>query len=165
MSEKNENIQTPMGQKVYETIIKMFDGNEYKYDRHDEDHVVTCLVGGDDLPMEMLFVVHDQREVVQVISPMPFRVPEDKRTEIALATTLVNDRLIHGSFDFNLLTGRIVFRLTTSFVESILGPKMFDYMLNVSAATVDDYNDKFMMISKGIITFEQFLESETKDDE
>ena len=34
-------------------------------------------------------------------------------------------------------------------------------MLMVSAATIDEYNDKFLMIAKGMISFEQFLESES----
>ena len=72
----------------------------------------------------------------------------------------MNDRLVDGSFDFDMAEGRISFRLTTSYIESILGKKLFEYMLMVSASTIDEYNDKFLMISKGMISFEQFLDSE-----
>lgn len=75
-----------IGQNVYETICGMFDNKGYHYERYDDDHVISCTVGGEDIPMDILFVVRDERQLVQLISPMPFRVPEDKRIDIALAT-------------------------------------------------------------------------------
>ena len=43
----------------------------------------------------------------------------------------------------------IMFRMTSSSGESILGEDLFEYVILVSARTVDDYNDKFLMLSKG----------------
>lgn len=132
------------------------------FERHDEDHVITCTVKGEDIPMDILFAVRDDRQIVQLISPMPFTVPEDKRIDIALAITVINDMLVDGSFDFDMAKGRVSFRLTSSYIESILGKELFEYMLMVSATTIDEYNDKFLMIAKGMISFEQFLENENK---
>lgn len=155
----NEEAKKLMGQNVYETICKMFDDLSYHYERHDEDLVITCTVKGEDIPMDILFAVRDDRQIVQLISPMPFTVPEDKRIDIALAITVVNDMLVDGSFDFDMAKGRVSFRLTASYIESILGKELFEYMLMVSATTIDEYNDKFLMIAKGMISFDQFLES------
>ena len=113
--------------------------------------------------MDMIFRVHAERQLVSMLSPMPFKIPEEYRTDIAMATTIINDRLVDGSFDFDLSDGRICFRLTSSYIESILGKELFAYMLMVSAHTVDEYNDKFLMIGKGMMSIEQFLESELKD--
>lgn len=154
-----EDEKKMMGQKVYDTICKMFDEKGYHYERHDDDLVITCQVRGDDLPMDILFAVRYDRQIVQLLSPMPFTVPEDKRMDIAIASTVVNERLIDGSFDFNLANGKISFRQTASYIESILGEKLFEYMLMVSAATIDEYNDKFFMIAKGQVSLEQFLEN------
>ena len=33
-------------------------------------------------------------------------------------------------------------------------------MIMVSAGTIDNYNDKFFMLSKGMITLQQFIEQE-----
>lgn len=156
----NEEAKMKMGQNVYETICAMFDEMEYKYERHDDDLVITCSVRGDDLPMDILFVVRPERQIVQLISPMPFTAPEDKRIDIALATTIVNNKLVDGSFDFDMTDGRVTFRLTASYIESILGKELFQYMLMVSAQTVDEYNDKFFMIAKNMMSFEQFVEGE-----
>ncbi len=154
--------RTEKGQQVFETICKMFDDIGYRYDRRDDDHVIVCRVQGEDIPMEFFFFVRDEREIVKLVSPIPFTVPEDKRVDIALATTFLNNRFIDGNFDFDLGTGKIYFRLTASFIESDLGKKLFDYMLSLSTAIVDDYNDKFLMISKGMVSVQQFIESESK---
>ncbi len=148
-----------MGQNVYETICAMFDQKGYHYERHDDDHFITCTVTGDDLPMDIIFVVRDERQIVQLISPMPFKIPEDKRVDTALALTAINDNLIDGSFDFDMSEGRVSFRLTASYIESILSKDLFEYMLMVSATTVDEYNDKLFMMAKGMLSFDQFIEN------
>lgn len=156
----NTEALKKMGQNVYETICTMFDAKGYHYERHDEDHVITCTVRGDDLPMDILFFVRDERQIVQLISPMPFTVPEDKRVDAALAVAVANYRLVDGSFDYDLSSGRISFRLTASYIESILGKELFEYMLMVSAATIDEYNDKLLMLVKGMVSLEQFIDAE-----
>ena len=148
-----------MGQNVYETICKMFDDRGFRYERHDEDLVITSTVSGEDIPMDMLFIVRPERQIVQLLSPMPFKIPDEKTVDLALAVTHANDGLIDGSFDFDMAKGRINFRLTASYIESILGKALFEYMLMVSAHTVDEYNDKFMMIAKGMYSLEDFIKN------
>ncbi len=148
-----------MGQNVYETICKMFDDRGFRYERHDEDLVITSTVSGEDIPMDMLFIVRPERQIVQLLSPMPFKIPDEKTVDLALAVAHANDGLIDGSFDFDMAKGRINFRLTASYIESILGKELFEYMLMVSAHTVDEYNDKFMMIAKGMYSLEDFIKN------
>ena len=68
--------------------------------------------------------------------------------------------MINGSFDYDLNDGEIRFRLVTSFRESTLSEELFMYMVLVTAKTVDDYNDKFLMVSKGMMSIQQFIEWE-----
>ena len=155
-----EEMLRKSGENVYATICKMFDNLGYHYERHDDDLVISCTVKGEDIPMDILFIVRAERQLIQLLSPMPFTVPEDKRMDMAIAITVASNNLIDGSFDFDLNSGRIVFRLTSSYMESILGEELFTYMLMVSARTIDEYNDKFLMLSKGMMTLEQFIENQ-----
>lgn len=155
-----EEMLKKSGENVYATICKMFDNLGYHYERHDDDLVVSCTVKGEDIPMDILFVVRSERQLVQLLSPMPFTVPEDKRMEMAIAVTVASNNLVDGSFDFDLSNGRIVFRQTSSYMESILGEELFTYMLMVSARTIDEFNDKFLMLAKGMMTLEQFIEKQ-----
>ena len=51
------------------------------------------------------------------------------------------------------------FRMTNSFMESKLGEEAFAYMLFCSCQVIDEYNDKFLMLAKGMVSIEQFLSS------
>lgn len=147
-------------QSVYETICKTLDNRQWKYQRHDEDLVISCGARGEDLPMDILLIVNPKAQVVSLISPMPFKIAEDKRVDGALAVCVANHGLINGSFDYNLADGQIRFRLVSSYRESILSEELFNYMIMVSAGTIDQYNDRFLMIAKGAMTIQQFIEAE-----
>ena len=145
---------------VYETICKALDARDWKYKRIDEDLAITCGARGEDLPMDIYIVVDPNAQVVSLLSPMPFKVGEDKRVDGALAVCIANYGLINGCFDYDLADGEIRFRIVSSYRESILSEELFNYMVMVAANTVDDYNDKFLMISKGVLSIEQLIEWE-----
>lgn len=147
-------------QTVYETICKTLESRDWNFTRHDEDLTITCGARGEDLPMDIILVVNPRAQVVSLFSPMPFKIAEEKRVDAALAVCIANYGLVNGSFDYDLSDGEIRFRLTSSYRESILSEELFNYMIVVAAGTVDDYNDKFLMISKGMFSIEQFVEWE-----
>jgi len=156
----SEELNKKQAQSVYETFCKTLDARNWKYTRHDEDLVITCGVRGEDLPMDLVIIVNPKAQVVSVISQLPFSIPEDKRVDMAMAVCVANNGLINGTFDFNVLKGDIRFRVVSSFRESILSEELFNYMLIIAAGTVDQYNDKFLMISKGMMSLQQLIESE-----
>ena len=150
---------------VYETICKTLENRDWKFTRHDEDLTITCGARGEDLPMDIIIIVNPRAQVVSLISPMPFKIAEDKRIDAALAVCVANYGLVNGCFDYDLTDGEIRFRIVSSFRESILSEELFNYMIMVAAGTVDDYNDKFLMVSKGMFTIQQFIEWEQKKNE
>ena len=144
--------------EVYDTLCSMLDNIGWKYDKVEEKLMIKSGVKGEDLPIDFLVIVKPRNQVVQFISSMPFNMPEDKRVEGALAICTANYGLVDGSFDYDLSDGQIVFRLTSSYRESLLSEALFEYMIMVSASTIDKYNDRFFMLAKGMITLEQFIE-------
>ena len=146
--------------ETYEVLCRMLDNRDWRYEKIEEDLVIKSGVKGNDFPIEFIMRVNPRNEIVSFFSWMPFKVEESKRIDLALATCVANYGLADGSFDYDLKDGEILFRLTSSYRESTLSEELFEYMLMVSASTVDDYNDKFFMISKGMMTLEQFIASE-----
>ena len=134
-------------------------GQNYgKCSRNSECGKGICTVNGDDIPMDMIILVRAEREIVSLLSPMPFKAPEDKRVEAAIAVSVANYGMIDGSFDYDINDGEIRFRMTASFIDSQLGEEQFKYMLFVSAQTIDRYNDRFMALVKGTMTLQQFVD-------
>jgi len=157
-----ELMDMPRAKATFEALCRTMDANNWKYKRDEESLSIQCGVQGDDLPMEIVVNVDAKRSVVVLFSRIPFQVPEDKRLQLAVAVSVVNNRLVDGSFDFDVKSGKMFFRLTNSFMDSTLGSDVFTYMLAVSCNTIDEYNDKFLMLSKGMLSLEQFLAAEAK---
>ncbi len=155
-----EGIDMNKAKSVYSTLTKMLDNRGWHYEKIEDKLMIKSGVKGDDLPIEFIVVVKPDKEVVQFLSMMPFNMPEEKRVDGAIAICVANYGLCDGSFDYDLSDGQIVFRLTSSYRESVLGEDLFEYMIMVAAATVDNYNDKFFMIAKNMMSVQQFIEQE-----
>ncbi len=155
-----EEKEMKQAKSVYETICNSLDARGWHYKREEDDLIIRCGARGEDLPMDMIFHVNARAQVVSLISPLPYKIKEEKRVEAALAICVANYGLINGSFDYDLSDGSIHFRVVSSYRESILGTELFDYMVGITVHTVDEYNDKFLMVSNGMMSFEQFLEWE-----
>lgn len=142
---------------VYETICSMFDDRGWHYEKDEEKLIAYCGVSGEDLPMDFIIQVREKNGTVALISILPFTVPEDKRLDMAVAVCAVNYLLVDGCFDFDISDGQLLFRMNNSYLDVEPDMQVFRYMINCAATTVDEYNDKFLMISKGYIKVSQFL--------
>ena len=156
----SEELEMQQAKQVYASLIDMLDTRNWKYEKFENDLVVRSGIKGDDLPIEFIIFVKPKNQVVQFISKLPFNIPEDKRVDAAVAVSVANYGLVDGSFDYDISDGEIRYRLTSSYRESLLGADLFEYMIMCAASTVDDYNDRFFMLSKGMIDVQKFIELE-----
>ena len=144
-------------QNVYKTLCDMLDEKGVRYQKHEDDLVVTFLMSGDDLLMHFILNVDAKRDLIRLLSPIPVTFEEDKRVEGAIATCQANYRLADGSFDYDYSTGKVLFRLTSSYLDSLISKEVLEYMVAISIYAVDEYNDKFFMLSKGQLAIEDFF--------
>lgn len=153
MAEKRELMDALA---TYQTICDALDNRNWKYQKDEEKLLVRFNVSGDDLQMSFIIFVDIDRQLVRLISWLPFKAT--KRVEdISCAVLQANYRMVAGSFDFNYKDGAIAYRLTASYQGAVLGEGAINYLIDCSANTVDDYNDEFLMLEKGEITLEQFM--------
>lgn len=143
--------------EVFNTLCETLDDRHWKYDKHPEDSVVHFVVSGEDIPMEFVVYIDSEKELVRMMSQLPFAFSEEKRVEGAIATCQATYALADGSFDYDFKTGRILFRLTSSFRGSLISKELIAYMIDCSCYTVDKYNDKFLMIEKGMLDIEDLF--------
>lgn len=147
-------------QNVFETLCAALEKHEWHYTKNESDLSIDCGAQGDDLPMDINIKVDADRQLIMLLSHLPFVIPEEKRLEIAVATSIANNNMVDGSFDFDVTNGHMFFRLTSSFIESEIGTELFSYMLMVSCLTIDEYNDRFLMVSKGMMSLQDFIAKE-----
>lgn len=145
--------------QIYDSICAYLDGENWKYEKFEEDGVIRYHVDGDDLKMPFVWFIDEAHQVIRVFSQLPFKMPEDKRVEGAVAVSCINDCIINGCFDYKMGDGTICFRMSQAFMGSILGDELYQYLLGCSIQTVDAYNDKLFMLSKGMLSLQDLLKS------
>ncbi len=142
---------------VYAQLCNNLDAHGWHYDKEDEKLRITCGAQGDDLPIKIVWRVDVAHQLVSLMSMLPFLTTPEKYADFAVALCAVNNKLAHGCFDYDLERGGIFYRMTNSFLESDIGDDTLSYMLFASCHTIDDYNDKLMMLNQDMITLEDFL--------
>ena len=148
--------------KVFATLCKAMDELDWHYDILHEELGIRCSVTGDDIPVKLLVFVDAETQLIRLFSPMSFHINEDKRVEAAVAVGIANHGLINGNFDYDLSDGTITFRLVNPFHESEISVSLITYMIDVACHTVDRYNDRFLMLNKGVITLADFHKDENQ---
>lgn len=143
--------------KIFNNLCSTLDKREWKYSTFPEDMVISFKVGGEDIPMDFVIHIDADRQLLRITSPLPFKVAEDKRMDLAIAACVASFGLADGSFDFDMAEGLIAFRLTATFRDSKIGDELFDYIIGCSCATVDKYNDRLFALSKGMLSIEEFI--------
>ena len=148
-----------LAKTVFNTLCEFMDHKEMNYEKDEEKLIVHFGMVGDDIPMDFLVAIDEERQLIILMSRLPFEMAEDKRMDGAIAACVANFPLLDGNFDYDLPNGKFTFRMTASFRESLIGEELFFYMIGYASAAVDEYNDKFLAISKGTLSIADFVES------
>lgn len=149
--------KTKQALSVYNTLLDALNAREWKYEEDKEKLTVRLNVTGDDISMRLVMIVDADRSLFRLLSFLPFKVKEDKRTEVAVASCEVNYSMADGGFDMDLSDGSILFRQNASFRDSIIGEGLIQYVISCACHTIDKYNDLFLMLSKDLISLGDFL--------
>lgn len=145
-------------QAVYSTLCAMLDGRNWRYRKDEENLKVSCSATGDDLSIDVRFTVDAERDVVMFLSQLDLTVPQGMEETMAQAVSMINYSMVAGSFDYSPAKGIVCFRMTSSYRDSLIGKEALEYMLVVSCGTVDQYNDKLLMIAKGNMSLDELNE-------
>lgn len=149
--------QLKQAQAAFQTLCEMLEESNWHYEKDAEKLLITCGAQGEDLPMKIRLEVDAERQLIILLSQMPYTIPESKRTALAVAVSAANHGMVDGSFDYDYLDGDIIFRVTSSFRDSLVGKDIFEYMLLCACYTIDKYNDKFLMVAKSDMSNEEIL--------
>ena len=141
----------------FSTLCRALDNIQWVYKKDTENLSIECAVKGEDIPMDIIIKIDTNRMLVLLVSKIQFFIQEDKRIDVAIAVTALNNCLVHGCFDYDISSGGLFFRMTNSFTDSILGEDVYSYLISCACQTIDEYNDKLLMLAKGMISVEQFI--------
>ena len=146
-----------LAKQIYATLCETLEDRNWKFGKSEEELIVHFGVSGEDIIMPFVFLVDADRQLVRLVSMLPFNMSESKRLEGAIATCAASYELAHGNFDYDISSGQIVFRIINSFRDSVLGKECFDYMITAACAIIDRFNDQFLALDKGEISIAEFI--------
>ena len=152
---------TGRGQRVYRMIKQYLTGKGLRFEAHEEDLMIAFPMYGGELPQRVFFRVLDERDMFQVLSVLPDRIPEDRRVDAAVAVAVANYGIVNGSFDLDVTDGEIRFRLAQCYKGLEPGEDLIDYVLGVTVFTTDKYIGLFHKLGSGEMSLEQFLDRES----
>ncbi len=147
----------------FNALIAMLEAKQLKYtveDTQPDFSRIRLRFTGKDLPVTLHILIRADRQIVSVLSAMPYRIEPEHRYDIAVAMAAINHKLADGSFELDVRDGELRFRMTTAFPGVELSDAVFSYLIYVSAETIDRYNDKFLLLNTGEMTLAKFLEQE-----
>ena len=144
--------------RMYATLCAALDERQWKYRRNDEEMSLEYIVNGDDIPMRFIVRFDAERTLARVFSPLPLSVREDKRLEMAVAVSMINNNLVAGCFDLDMDDGELRFRISNNFRDSVLSADAFLHLMQLGINVVEHYNDKLFMLATGVISLEKFVE-------
>ena len=147
--------------KIYNTMVSALKNNGWNFSEAENGElVIYSACSSEDLRIQFTIRVDSERQVIQFLSMLPFTFAQEKCVDASIAICVANYGMVNGVFDYNYQSGKVIFRLTTSFVDCEFGEQFFMLMMATAIGTIDQYNDKFYMLSKGTLTLEEFIKME-----
>lgn len=157
----NDSEKLMKAKKVYNNMVAALRAQKWNFEPHDDDLVIVSGYTGDDFPIQFLFRVDAKRECITFYTSKFVTFSDDKLIDAAYAVIIANHGMVFGHFDLDLNDGSVVYTMSNSFADSDLGEGFFMDMLATAVTTADRYNDKFLMLSKGMIDLKKFIELES----
>ena len=118
--------------QIYQIFKKHLEQQKFHFEERAEELIISLTVHGDDLPQPTIIRVMDERSLVQVLSPLPTKIPEDKRVDTAVAVCVANYGMINGSFDFDMTDGEIWAQDTTVVINKASYPEGILYRFTIT---------------------------------
>lgn len=132
---------------------------EWSY-RKDEDDPLVIYTGvtGSDLPMPMIIRVYEDNLSASILSEVKVEANEDNVMELMVALCIINNSLTVGNFDFHLENDTVWYRVSTYFQDTEFSTAAALYLVSATVSCVEEYNDKILLLSKGLMTLKELYE-------
>lgn len=150
------NIQTKNPEAVLKAIGETLGALGYTYDFDEENQVFSLSVVGKDIPMRLRIGVSEKQQTIIIYSTLPIEVSKSRNEIVSMAVAAINYKLINGCFEYDEEDCAIYFRMTESYRDSEISAEMIKYLIRCSLLTVDDYNDKLLLLCRGLLTLEEY---------
>lgn len=139
MSDKNEMISA---NRVYGSLLNIVRKNKYDFDDDEEIMTVNFDVKREASFIPFTITVDAERQLIRLYSPLDVQIDENNRFEACVNICKCSCELDMGSFDYDLYSGSIEFRMATSFNGSLISDKQIENMISYTCGVVKKYMNR-----------------------
>lgn len=139
MADKNEMISA---NRVYGSLLNIVRKNKYDFDDDEEIMTVNFDVKREASFIPFTITIDAERQLIRLYSPLDVQIDENNRFESCVNICRCSCELDMGSFDYDLYSGSIEFRMATSFNGSLISDKQIENMISYTCGVVKKYTDR-----------------------
>lgn len=143
MADKNE---VNSANRVYNSLLRILKRKKYDFDDDEEIMTASFEIQNGDILVAFIITVDAERQLIRLYSPLGIQVDDDNRFEGASALCGASYELVNGSFDYDLYSGSIEFRMASSFRGSLISEAQIEDMISYTCAVVKKYVDKLSVL-------------------
>jgi len=154
----NESIKK--AQKIFTMLKETMDRDDWKYKASDDEFILVSGCTGEDFPITFIFKVDTNRECLTFRTTAITTFDDDNFLNGALAVCVANHGMVFGHFDYDVSDNSVYYTMANSIVGTDFNEEFFLRMLHTAVSTVDTYNDRFIMLAKGLIDIHKFIDLE-----
>ncbi len=142
-------------QEEFNDLCKFFEKKEWPYEKNVEELSIEADTRGFDLPINLKITVDVDFQSFRLLSVLPFRIPEDRRNNFAIAVNTITKDMTFGSFCLSYEQGIACYCSDLNFYSSVIGEDAFERFLFVSCCLIDKFNDKLLFVANNQMTPKQ----------
>lgn len=129
----------------------------FQEEEDEKAYVFRFELHGEDFPIKLIVVFEKDMPRFSVLSGLPGSIPGEKRAEACSLLNLINDASDFGKITMNAANGNLRFRYCAFYDQCLLGDAFFKQVIYNCANYIDDFNDRLLMYSKGMVTAEDSM--------
>jgi hypothetical protein len=134
---------------VFRLVCGFLDADGLKYRERDDETAVELGFSGESGVFAAVIAVRGSPPVVGLFVRIPLVVKEDQRIAMAETATRANFGLMLGSFDLDMSTGCMGFRVAMPFSDASITHDQFSSLMQSAFWTVDRYHRAFCRLLYG----------------
>ena len=143
--------------EIFDGFCEYLKSNDCRFNKDDENLVAFFIIKSDNIEIKFIAKAEVNRETLRIMAMLPVNFGSGKRIDGAMVTTIATSGMANGSFDYDISSGNVMFKIAESYMGSKISPAVYDYMVDCAMMTIAEYYGKFLAVSEGKMTVPEFM--------
>lgn len=153
-----DNNKMENAKSIYKLIVDYLDKKNIKCKKHEDKLTVEFSLDFEGTPLcGYSIFVNVEKEYIGALALFNIERERENINDIYVGLAKLNLMLAHGCFCYDIEGDSVVYKMETSFTDSIIAEDVIDYLYSIiMIATIDNYYN-FLLFITGRLTLDEFI--------